>query len=263
MATVTEHAPGTFCWPELYTTDQRGAKAFYTGLFGWGIRDIPMGPDAAYTVFTLGGRDAAACYGAMPGMEKQGIPPHWMPYVSVASADEAASKVAASGGEVLKAPFDVMGIGRLAALRDPGGAAFCVWEAKGHIGVGVLGDPGALVWTELMTADVERAAAFYASVFGWSRKPWMGADGSAYNLLQNGEAAAGGMIAITPEMGAVRPCWVSYFRVESCDATAARCTELGGQVSLPPRDVPDVGRFAVLVDPAGAHFAILQPAMRG
>jgi uncharacterized protein len=263
MATMTSHAPGTFCWPELYTTDQPGAKAFYAGLFGWEVKDIPMGPGSVYTIFTLGGRDAAACYGAMPEMVKQGVPPHWMAYVSVTSADEAASKVAASGGEVLKPAFDVPGIGRMAALRDPNGAAFCVWEAKGHAGVGVLREPGALDWTELLAPDTERAAAFYASAFGWSRSPWPLADGSTYHLFQSGEEPAGGMIAITPEMGAVRPCWVSYFRVEGCDVTAARCAELGGRVSMPPQDVADVGRFAVLADPAGAHFGIMQPAKQG
>jgi predicted enzyme related to lactoylglutathione lyase len=263
MATLTSHAPGTFCWPELYTTDQQGAKAFYAGLFGWEIKDIPMGPDAAYTIFTLGGREAAACYGAMPGMEKQGIPPHWMAYVSVTSADEAAAAVKGSGGAALKEPFDVMGIGRMAALRDPGGAAFCVWQAKGHTGVAVLGEPGALMWTELLASDTDRASAFYASVFGWSRKPWPMADGSTYHLFLNGEAPAGGMIAITAAMGGVRPAWVSYFQAENCDVTAARCAELGGQVSMPPQDVPEVGRFAVLVDSAGAHFGIMQPRARG
>src|SRR5262245_47539559 len=125
MATVTRHDPGTFCWPELYTTDQAGARAFYTKLFGWSVRDIPMGPDAVYTIFTQSGRDAAACYGSMPDMERRGIPPHWMAYVSVESADGTASKVREAGGKVLKEPFDVMAIGRMAALEDPSGAAFC------------------------------------------------------------------------------------------------------------------------------------------
>lgn len=263
MPTFSSHAPGTFCWPELYTTDQAGAKAFYSGLFGWEIKDLPMGPDAVYTIFTLAGRDAAACYGSLPEMVKQGIPPHWMPYVSVASADAAAARVAANGGAVLKPPFDVTGIGRMAALRDPGGAAFCVWESKGHIGVGVLGEPGALQWTELMTPDTDQASDFYASVFGWVRKLWPMPDGSNYYLFHGGEAPAGGMMAITPAMSAVRPAWVSYFHVAGCDATVARCRELGGQVSLPPEEVPEVGRFAILVDPAGAHFGIMQPAKRG
>ncbi len=75
MPIIAAHEPGAFCWPELYTTDQAGSKIFYVRLFGWEIRDIPMGPHAVYTIFTLGGHDAAACYGALPDMEHQGIRP--------------------------------------------------------------------------------------------------------------------------------------------------------------------------------------------
>lgn len=186
-----------------------------------------------------------------------------MAYVAVASADEAAAAVKASGGRTLKDPFDVMGIGRMAALEDPTGAAFCVWEARGHVGIGVLDEPGALVWTELLTTDLERAGAFYDRVFGWNRRLWPLADGSTYTLFMRGAAAAGGMIAITPEMGSVPPVWVSYFRVSSCDGATAEAVSLGGRIEVPPQDVPDVGRFAVLVDPAGAHFGIMEAGSGG
>ena len=261
MATVTKHEPGTFCWPELYTPDQAGAKTFYSKLFGWSVRDLPMGPDAIYTIFGQDGRDAAACYGAVPDMEKLKIPPHWMVYVSVASADGAAKKVREAGGDVVKEPFDVMGIGRMAALRDPTGAAFCVWESRGHIGIGVQQEPGALQWTELLTNDVEKAGSFYAKVFDWKRERWPAPEQTVYHLFMRGAEMAGGMTPITPEMTATRPAWVSYFNVESADTTAVRAAGLGGKISIRPETVPDVGRYALLVDPAGAHFGILQPAV--
>src|SRR5262245_20162282 len=155
MPTVSRNAPGTFCWVELYTTDQAGAKSFYGSLFGWGVRDIPMGPGAVYTIFTLEGRSAAACYGALPEMEARGITPHWLPYVAVAHCDETAAKVKAAGGTVLKEPFDVPSTGRMAALADPGGAAFCIWQEKGQPGIGVHREPGALHWVELLASDTE------------------------------------------------------------------------------------------------------------
>ena len=261
MATVTKHAPGTFCWPELYTPDQAGAKAFYSKLFGWTVRDLPLGTGAVYTIFGLEGRDAAACYGAVPEMEKLKIPPHWMVYVSVESADATAKKVREAGGAVVKEPFDVMAIGRMAALRDPTGAAFCAWESKGHTGIGVQLEPGALQWTELLTDDVDKAAAFYAKVFDWKRELWPSSEQPAYHLFMCSEEMAGGMTPITQEMKSMRPAWVSYFNVESADATAVRAAGLGGKISIRPETVPDVGRYALLVDPAGAHFGILQPAV--
>jgi tRNA U38,U39,U40 pseudouridine synthase TruA len=68
MPTITQHAPGAFCWPELGTTDQNAAKAFYSGLFGWTFRDTPMGPGVVYTIFQLDGRDAAALYTLEPNV---------------------------------------------------------------------------------------------------------------------------------------------------------------------------------------------------
>lgn len=263
MATTTAHAPGTFCWPELYTTDQAGAKKFYSALFGWQIRDIPMGPDAVYTIFTKNGAEAAACYGSVPEMVAQGVPPHWMSYVSVASADDATAKVKANGGTVLKEPFDIPGIGRMAALRDPSGAAFCVWEAKPSIGVTVLEEPNTLAWTELVTSDPVACEAFYRAVFGWGVQDWPMADGSTYKVFKRGESMAAGMMKLTPEMGPMPSCWGVYYQVEDCDGTAARGTELGGKVVAPPFDVPDVGRIAWLTDPAGAVFCLMQPAKQG
>ena len=149
MPIVAAHEPGTFCWPELYTTDQVGSKIFYVRLFGWELRDIPMGPHAVYTIFTLGGHDAAACYGTLPDMAQQGVRPHWIPYVWVASSDETAVRAKAAGGKVVKEPFDVPGVGRMAVLQDPTGATICAWETRGHHGIGVYQEPGALQWTEL------------------------------------------------------------------------------------------------------------------
>ena len=260
MPNVDHHAPGTFCWPELYTTDQSGAKVFYVRLFGWEIRDIPVGPHAVYTIFTLDGRDAAACCGALPDMAQQAIRPHWISYVSVASSDQTAVKARAAGGKVVKEPFDVPGVGRMAVLQDPAGAAICAWESRAHIGIGVYQEPGALQWTELLTNDTEAAAVFHQHVFGWKRQLWPSPEQPQYHLFMNGNAGASGMTPITSEMGPVKPVWMSYFRVTDCDETVVKCLKLGGLISVPAESVPAVGRFAVLVDPAGAHFGIMQPA---
>ena len=89
MSHIDSHLPGSFCWIELGTTDQPAAKSFYQALFGWTPADMPMGPDDFYTIFKLEGRDAAAAYTLRPEQRSQGVPPHWMPYIMVASADHA------------------------------------------------------------------------------------------------------------------------------------------------------------------------------
>ena len=94
-----------------------------------------------------------------------GIPPNWAAYIAVDDCDAAVARIKANGGQILVGPSDVMGsLGRMAACVDPTGAAFCVWQAKDHIGIRVMEEPGALCWTELMTKDTAKARDFYAGI---------------------------------------------------------------------------------------------------
>jgi predicted enzyme related to lactoylglutathione lyase len=258
MATVTQHAPGTFCWPELATLDQNGAKTFYTGLFGWSFRDLEIGNGEVYTIFTLKGADVGALY-TQREEERKAAPPHWNAYVAVEDADQAAAKAKQLGAQVLAEPFDVMDSGRMAVIQDPTGAVFCVWQAKKHIGAGVLDEPGSLCWTELMTSDTDKASAFYSGLFPWKADA-MSMPGIEYTRFMRGDSGAAGMMKIQPRMGPIPPHWMNYFQVDDCDATVAKALSLGGSLIVPAQDVPNVGRFAILRDGQGAPFSILRRA---
>jgi len=260
MATQTQHAPGTFCWVELATTDQDGAKKFYGSLFGWSFADTDMGPGGVYTIFKNADRDCAALYTLEKERQEQGMPPCWSCYVAVENADTAAQKAASLGAKVLMDPFDVMEHGRMAIIQDPQGAIFCVWQAKKNPGVGVLDEPGAMCWTELMTSDPGAAAKFYTGLFPWTTQKMEGP--MEYTTFHRpGDAkGAGGMLKTPNEMPNVPPNWTPYFQVTSTQATVEKTNQLGGGVVVPPQTIPSVGTFAVLRDPQGAVFAVLQPA---
>lgn len=253
MAEVSRHEPGAFSWAELGTSDAAGAKRFYTSLFGWSYEDSPAGPDMIYTRLKKGGRDVGALYQLGKEQAAPGIPPNWMSYVTVASADETAKRAGELGGKVLMGAFDVMEYGRMAVLQDPTGATFSVWEPRSHIGAQVINEPGALCWNELNTDDPDTAARFYTGLFGWKTKVT-----PEYSEFHRGATAAGGMMKIPESWGNVPPNWLVYFAVEDPDAIATRAGELGGEVIVAPTDIPDVGRFAVLRDPQGAVFAIVK-----
>lgn len=255
MTQVTRHEPGSFCWPELATTDPAGAKKFYAGLFGWTANDQPAGPDVVYSILQLGGRDAGALYELEKAQQERGVPPHWNTYVSVESADEAAKNAKELGATVIAGPFDVMEAGRMAILQDPTGAVFCVWQAGTNIGARVINEPGALCWCELDTNDTESAGRFYTKLFGWAAK-----ESPQYTEFRRDGTPIGGMMRIPKEWGDVPPNWLPYFAVADCDATAAKAKDLGGSVTVPPTDIPNVGPFAVLQDPQGAVFAIYRLA---
>src|SRR5262245_58117825 len=258
MATMTQHAPGTFCWPELATTDSAAAKKFYTSLFGWAFEDSDMGDGGTYTMLKLKGQSVGALYKMMGDQAAMGMPPHWGSYVSVESADDAATRAKTLGAKLLMEPFDVMDVGRMAVISDPQGAVFSVWQAKKHIGAGVLDEVGALCWTELMTTDAKAAEKFYTGLFPWKGEARPMGPGMVYTIFKRGEAQAGGMMGITPDMGPVPPHWGIYFQVADTDATVAKATSLGASVVVPPQDIPNIGRFALLKDAQGAHFGIIR-----
>ena len=259
MSVTATHAPGTFSWADLGTPDPSSAKRFYTGLFGWAFEDRPISGGEYYTVFLQDGKAVAALYAQQADERSAGIPPHWLSYVTVESADRVAGRATELGGTVLASPFDVMEHGRMAIVRDPTGGVVALWEPRNHHGAGVLGRPGALCWNELCTRDPVRAGGFYADLLGWARET-MPMPGFEYTVFKRGEQPAGGMMAIQPEWGNMPPHWEIYFAVTDCDGTAATAARLGGSVMKEPADIPGVGRFAVLRDPQGATFSVLQPA---
>jgi uncharacterized protein len=258
MTDIIEHDPGTFCWPELATSDQPAAKAFYTALFGWTVEEHAMG-SAGAMIFKRNNRDVAAGCEMREQQRAQAIPPHWLSYISVANADDAAAKAKSLGGSELMEPFDVMERGRMAILQDPTGATFAVWQAKDHVGIRAANEAGTLVWTELLSSNAETARDFYSKLFGWDVRlrstKW---SPLPYTVFMRGDTQAGGMIQITPEMGNTPPQWLPYFGTSDTDATTAKAQQLGGDTIVPPSDVPDVARFAILQDPHGATFGILR-----
>jgi predicted enzyme related to lactoylglutathione lyase len=259
MAKIDKHAPGTFCWVELATTDQTAAKTFYNSLFGWAANDSPIGPDAVYTIFRLEDKDAAAAFTLRPEERSQGIPPHWGLYVAVDSADDIASRAAGLGGKLIDEPFDVMQAGRMAVVQDPQGAVIRLWQPKSSIGTGIKGIDGTLCWADLSTPDPAAATGFYSKLFGW-RIAAEEKDPSGYLHIKNGDEFIGGVPPAAHRNPNTPPHWLPYFLVSDCDRAADRAKENGATFHLAPTSMEGVGRMAVIADPQGAIFAVFQPS---
>lgn len=257
MQETPNYAPGTFCWVELGTTDSESAKKFYTELFGWTFENKPAGPGMIYTMLFLDGKDTGALYELDEAKRKQGIPPHWMSYAAVASADESAKKAKELGATIIVDPFDVMTVGRMAVVQDPTGAVFSLWEGRDHKGAGVVNVPNSFCWNELMTTDTAKEGDFYTGLFGWTKNA-QNFGPLEYTMFANNDRPAGGMLQITPEMGPIPPNWLVYFAVADCDAATQKATTLGGKVMKAPDDIPGVGRFSIMFDPQGATFALIK-----
>jgi predicted enzyme related to lactoylglutathione lyase len=250
MGTRTEHAPGTFSWVDLTTSDGDAAKAFYGGLFGWEFEDneIP-GDGGVYTMCKVDGSNVAAI---SPTTEQ--FPPHWNTYVTVASADDTAAKAKEGGANLIQEPFDVMEAGRMAVLQDPTGAALCIWEPRDAIGAERVNEPGCLTWNELHTPDRAKAIDFYTGLFGWTAEEMDTGEGNpGYAVVRNGERSNGGVI--DAQQGEP-PNWLPYFVAESRDDAVAKAKELGAQELF--RTDMQQGKLGILADPQGAPFAVFE-----
>jgi len=263
MSTQTpSNAPGMFCWIELMTSDQAAAKKFYTSLFGWTADDNPMGPGFFYTIFRLQGKQVGGGYTLMPDQVAANVPPNWLVYVAVESADATVDKARGLGAKVIAGPIDVMDLGRMAIISDPTGAVFAIWQAKQQKGMEIMGADGTFSWADLNTGDPKRAADFYSALFGWKLEKGEHDPEGGYLHIKNGEHYIGGIPPARPEQSAP-PHWLIYFHASDCDAYSNKAKSLGANVCFGPVTLEDVGRFSIAADPQGAYFSMFQPMRKG
>ena len=259
MGTRTSYESGTFSWVELATTDRDDAKRFYGGLFGWECEDeARLGGDVS-TIARLDG-EAVAGITEQPASQGRGVSSSWVSYVTVASADESATRAGELGGTVHTGPFDIGDAARVAVVADPTGAAIGLWEARDSIGSERVNGPGCLTSNELATDDIDAASKFYRELFGWAIEEVDTGGGPRYWLI-HGEGALEGRNGGMRELGrpgeGTTPNWMPYFTTESTGKSLARTEELGGTTLMPATQIP-AGIIAAVRDPRGAVFSIFE-----
>lgn len=251
---------GRPCWADLLVQDVERTATFYEHVLGWRVPASSTNP-AGYRVAKRNGR-AVAGIGQQP-LEDQGMTPAWTVYLAVTDPGEATDRAEAAGAEVGSEPDQDRGFGRAAVLVDPSGARVGLWETGSHSGMELIGEPGAMCWSETMSRDYDASKAFYAGVFGWQLQE-IGDGSFRYSIARVGEEEPFVGVGAMPEDAPVDEAshWTVYFAVEDCDATVARIPQLGGGVPRPPQDSP-YGRMAVVAGPEGETFAVMQLPDRG
>ncbi|SDY43029.1 hypothetical protein SAMN05661080_03458 [Modestobacter sp. DSM 44400] len=238
---------GTPCWVDLGAPDVPAAQAFYTAVLGWTYTGGQ--PEfGGYLTCQVGGRDAAR----LGPQQDTADPPRWTTYFAADDADAVAARITEAGGTVVFPPMDVGPMGRMAIALDPQGNPFGLWQGGLNTGVHVYGEPGALVWNEAAVADPAAAREFYGAVFGFTFEEVPGTGG--YTTFATGERPMGGLGGLT---GGAPAGWATCFSVASTDAALETVVAGGGAVTMPAMDT-EFGRFAVVTDPWGAAFSVMQ-----
>lgn len=241
---------GTPVWVDLQSADPPAAATYYRSLFGWEVSP-PSAESGGFSLASGRGVPIAAL-GPLPSED---VPVMWTAYFSVDDLQAAAEAATRAGGSVLLEPGEpVPGI-HLAIVADPQGAVFGLWQPRGQGDPWLRDEPGAVDWLELVAADPASTFRFYEAVLGVGISEMRVGD-EPYGLFDVGETSVAGAYRSEDADSAH---WLVYFNVADLDAAIVRATELGGTLRTEPLSAPGVGRWAEIVDPQGAGFALLEP----
>jgi predicted enzyme related to lactoylglutathione lyase len=254
---------GRVVWHDLYSADVDKSKRFYGELFGWRIQ-----PEGQWNFIYAGNEKDH--FGMVAPLMRPGMPSHWLPYVAVENLDGAVGLVTKAGGKVHMGKTPAGKTGNFAVVADPQQATFVLWQytegqPKPEMDVmrSMAEMAGHFCWDELLTSDPDAAEKFYGEVVGWEAEH-MEMPGMRYTLLNRKEKRpdgkqrqGGGMMKMPP--GVPHPFWLSYVAVADCDQSVEKAKKLGATITSPAMDIPNVGRFATMLDPTMAAIAVLGP----
>lgn len=249
---------GSFCWSQLNASDSAACEPFYARLFGWSASREDLGGQPM-SLFARG-KDPLASLMQIPGGGPEAPRSHWLGYVWVEDLDASFAKAKALGATPFVPPSPIPGVGRFAVIGDPSGAILGLYEQNPPVdpSAPMPTGPGAFCWYELSTRAVGPSIAFYTALFGWTTRDWP-MDFGTYTLFMRGDEAIAGLMPITgPEWDGVPNHWMPYVAVSDVDERFAAVPGLGGSGCVPPTDIPEVGRFAVVTDPTGGVISMLK-----
>jgi uncharacterized protein len=251
-----ERHVGKVIFVELVTPDLAAAKKFYAGLFGWTFRDIRAG-EIAYAEAFLDGRPVA-------GLIQKTVPvgeqrqPAWLSFFAVGDVDAARKVALQNGAKVLFEPHDIPDRGREAVFADPQGAVFAVLASSSGDPPDVLAAPGEWIWSSLITGDPDANAAFYQKIFDYEVFELPAKEGHQHLLLASDNHARASVNTLPVKRPNVHTRWLNYVRVEDAVKMTAKVVALGGRVLVEPRIDRHGGKIAVVADPSGAPFGLLE-----
>lgn len=243
---------GKIVWHDLFTRDVTVAREFYSQLFGWRYQNYTSGAKT-YTLLTHNGKSIAGIVELEPGNQNEN---QWLSYISVMDVKRAFGHVTANGGKVLISPRKFFQHGELAIFTDPEGAAFGVLNSMSGDPEDVLAKTGEWIWADLLAKNPQQLSRFYQGIADYmivddTRSP----EANDFFLRSNGFARAGVSPLPAPD---ILPNWLPYVRVENVLDSLMQVTRLGGRTIIEPNPAMFDNKLAVIADPTGAVFGIVQ-----
>jgi predicted enzyme related to lactoylglutathione lyase len=254
-----EHHVGKVVWTDLSTPDLEAAKRFYGALFGWTFKEVP--DDKDYTLALLDGDPVAGLFqkALPPGQLQQSA---WLAFLAVRNVDAAQQAALQHGGKVLSKPRTYRQRGRQAVLADPDGAVFAVLAAQGGDPPDYLAAPSEWIWSSLLVTNPKQEIDFYKTLFGYNVYDLANAGGdegdAQHYIFSSDDYARAGLNVLPADSMRRRPHWLNFVRVTDAAESVKKAVALGGRVLVEPRMDRHGGQLAVLADPGGAPFGVME-----
>ena len=250
--------PGGPAWVQLLTHEQRRATAFYAHLFHWTTRPHRW-QSSTVPILARAGQPFGRIW---PLEDVDGPTSEWACFWPVPDIGSAAQAARAAGGRTMVEPYDLLGLGPTAVVGDasdhavpimaPAGADGETSGERGQTGEGQTGE-GQVAFCESLSAEPAETARFLAAVTGYTADQ---PDGIHHQVLLRAGAQVRAVVSLRGRKSARG--WMPYVRVTDVDRTASRARKLGGAILAPPTNRAGLGRVAVLADPAGAAFGVVE-----
>jgi predicted enzyme related to lactoylglutathione lyase len=251
-----EHHVGKIIFVELVTPDLAAAKQFYSGLFGWTFQDI-QAAGTEYAEASLDGRPVAGLiHRPVPAGEHR--QPAWLSFIAVRDVEATKTVALQHGAKVLLEPRSVPNRGREAVFADPQGAVFAVLASTSGDPSDVLAAPGEWIWSSLITKDPDADAAFYQTLFDYEVYDSPPEEGEQHLTFASDNYVRASANALPASNANIHPHWINYVRVDDAVKMAAKVVSLGGRVLVEPRVDRHGGKIAIVADPSGAPFGLLE-----
>jgi uncharacterized protein len=252
----TEHHAGKMVWADLVTPNLAAAEKFYGGLFGWTFQSVHAG-STDYAVAMFDGRPIAGLLEkAIPSGERHQSA--WLTFLAASDVDGIKRTALAHGAKLLADDRSYPMRGRQCVLSDPEGAVFAVLASSSGDPPDYLPAVGEWIWSSLHAKDAGAEAAFYQQLFNYDVFEAPSDDGQQHLILSSDDYARASANDLAAGSTRRHPHWLNFVRVVSASETAAKVRALGGRVLVEPRADRHGGMLAVVADPAGAPFGLME-----
>ncbi len=251
-----EHHVGKVVLVQLVTPDLMAAERFYGALLGWRFRDLRLGGED-YAEASLDGQLVAGLmHKAIAAGERRQS--SWLTFLAVRDVDATRKLAVANGAKVLLEPHTIPNRGREAVFSDPQGAVFAVLASSTGDPPDEMADPGEWIWSSLSTTDPDANAGFYQTLFDYEVFDLPADQDTRHLMLASDNYARASANALPAGRPNARPHWLNYIHVEDVAASSAKVVSLGGRVLVEPRLDRHGGKVAIVADPLGAPFGLLE-----